>query len=120
MLQAGAMRVSRERQAVQALVRGEEICNALRLFRSATEIQILWWAVPRAAAPSRGTSPQSVEPMTSRSRMVTILAVLAFVAFLLYSTMSSQRYQCTVTVEFQGGRQTATASAATESAATEQ
>jgi hypothetical protein len=58
--------------------------------------------------------------MTSRSRMVTILAVLAFVAFLLYSTMSSQRYQCTVTVEFQGGRQTATASAATESAATEQ
>ena len=58
--------------------------------------------------------------MTSRSRTVTILAVLAFVAFLLYSTLSSQRYECTVTVEFQGGRQTATASAATESAAAEQ
>jgi hypothetical protein len=58
--------------------------------------------------------------MTSRSRTVTILAVLAFVAFLLYSTLSSQRYECTVTVEFQGGRQTATASAATAAAAAEQ
>jgi hypothetical protein len=58
--------------------------------------------------------------MTSRSRTVTILAVLAFVAFLLYSTLSSQRYQCTVTVEFKGGRQSGTASAATESAAAEQ
>jgi hypothetical protein len=58
--------------------------------------------------------------MTSRSRTVTILAVLAFVAFLLYSTLSSQRYECTVTVEFQGGRQTATASAAPQAAAAEQ
>jgi hypothetical protein len=58
--------------------------------------------------------------MTSRSRAVTILAVLAFVAFLLYSTLSSQRYECTVTVEFNGERQTATASAASESAAAEQ
>src|SRR6476619_8380229 len=74
----------------------------------------------QAASPSHGTSPLPVEPMTSRSRMVTILAVLAFVAFLLYSTMASQRYECTVTVEFQGGRQTATASAATENAAAEQ
>jgi len=57
--------------------------------------------------------------MTSRTRMVTILAVLAFAAFLLYSTMSSQRYECTVTVEFQGGRQTATASAATTAPAAE-
>jgi hypothetical protein len=58
--------------------------------------------------------------MTSRSRAVTILAVLAFVAFLLYSTLSSQRYECSVTVEFKGGRQTGTASAATETAAAEQ
>ena len=58
--------------------------------------------------------------MTSRSRTVTILAVLAFVAFLLYSTLSSQRYECTVSVEFKGGRQTATASAATEATAAEQ
>ena len=58
--------------------------------------------------------------MTTRSRTVTILAVLAFVAFLLYSTLSAQRYECTVTVEFKGGRGTATASAATEGAAAEQ
>ena len=88
-------------------------------FRAESEVQILRGPVS-ASAQSRGTSPHPVEPMTSRSRMVTILAVLAFVAFLLYSTMSSQRYQCTVTVDFQGGRQTATASAATENAAAEQ
>jgi hypothetical protein len=58
--------------------------------------------------------------MTSRSRTLAVLAVLAFVAFLLYSTLSSQRYECTVAVDFRGGRQTATASAATESAAAEQ
>ena len=67
------------------------------------------------------TSPHPYEPMTSQSRMVTILAVLAFVAFLLYSTMSVAALRMTVTVEFQGGRsQTATASAATENAAAEQ
>jgi hypothetical protein len=58
--------------------------------------------------------------MTTRSRAVTILAVLAFVAFLLYSTLASQRYECTVTVEFRGGRQSATASAASADAAAEQ
>jgi len=52
--------------------------------------------------------------------MVTILAVLAFVAFLLYSTMASQRYECTVTFEFQGGSQFVTDAAATEKAAAEQ
>ena len=88
-------------------------------FRAETEGQILRSALPETGAVPRH-SPQSVEPMTSRSRMVTILAVLAFVAFLLYSTMSSQQYECTVTVEFHGGRQTATASAATEDAAAEQ
>ena len=88
-------------------------------FRAESEVQILRGALLRHRK-SCGTSPHPVEPMTSRTRMVTILAVLAFVAFLQYSTMSSQRYQCTVTVEFQGGRQTATASAATENAAAEQ
>ena len=57
--------------------------------------------------------------MTLCSRRVTSLAVLAFVA-LLYSTLSSQRYECPVTVEFKGGRQTATASAASDGAAAEQ
>lgn len=58
--------------------------------------------------------------MTARSRTVTILAVLAFVAYLLYSTLASQRYECTVSVEFQGGRRTAIASGSSESAAAEQ
>ena len=58
--------------------------------------------------------------MTARSRTVTILVVLAFFAFLLYSTLTSQRYECTVTVEFQGSQRTATASGATEDAAAQQ
>lgn len=58
--------------------------------------------------------------MTARSRTVTILVVLAFFAFLLYSTLTSQRYECTVTVEFDGQQRTATASSATEDAAAEQ
>ena len=61
----------------------------------------------------------SLEPMTLRSRRVTILAVHAFAA-LLYSTQSSQRYEYPVTVEFKGGRQTATFSAASDGAAAEQ
>jgi hypothetical protein len=58
--------------------------------------------------------------MASRSRTVMILVVLAFAAYLLYSTLASQRYECTVTVEFQGARGTATASGATEDAAAQQ
>ena len=58
--------------------------------------------------------------MTSRSRTVTILVVLGFFAFLLWSTLSSQRTECTVTVTYQGQTRTATASAATESEALRQ
>ncbi len=58
--------------------------------------------------------------MSSRSRAVTIAVVLGFVAFLLWSTLSSQRAECTVTVEFQGATRTATASGATEADAAEQ
>ena len=57
--------------------------------------------------------------MTLRSRRVTILAVLAFVS-LLYPTLSSQRYECPVTVELKGDCRTATASAASDGAAAEQ
>jgi hypothetical protein len=88
--------------------------NPVRHFRLGLVGQILRSRFQPSLTPTlRGS-------MTSRSRTVTILAVLAFVAFLLYSTLSSQRYECTVTVEFKGGRQTGTASAATESAAAEQ
>ncbi|HET6795728.1 MAG TPA: hypothetical protein VFH40_01100 [Gemmatimonadales bacterium] len=53
--------------------------------------------VPRGAA-SRGT-------------LVGILLVLAFGAFLLWSTLASQNVECTVTVEFSGSRGSGTASA---------
>jgi len=52
--------------------------------------------------------------MTSRNRIVTIVLVVGFVLFLAWSTFSSQKAECTVTMEFGGGRNTATASAATE------
>jgi hypothetical protein len=58
--------------------------------------------------------------MTSRARTATILVVVAFVAFLLWTTLASQRVECTVTVEFQGQRRTATASAASEGEAVNQ
>ena len=55
--------------------------------------------------------------MTSRGKLLTLLAVIAFAAFLLYGTLSSQKVACTVTMEFRGARNEATASAETESAA---
>jgi hypothetical protein len=58
--------------------------------------------------------------MTSRSRTLTIALVLGFVAFLLWTTLSAQRVECTVTVEFQGNRRSATASGATEKEALDQ
>ena len=56
--------------------------------------------------------------MTSRGRVLTLLVVLAFAGFLLWSTLSSQRVQCTVTVAFKNTQNTATASAASETDAT--
>jgi hypothetical protein len=48
-------------------------------------------------------------------RLLTLLAALALGGFLLWSTLASQRVECTVTVAFEDGRNTATASAASES-----
>jgi hypothetical protein len=45
---------------------------------------------------------------------VTLLVIAGFVAFLLWSTLSSQRAECSVSVEFQGRTGTATASGASE------
>ncbi len=56
--------------------------------------------------------------MTQRGRLLTLLAVLAFGGFLLWSTLSAQRVECTVTVAFNNSRNSATASAATEADAT--
>lgn len=58
--------------------------------------------------------------MTARARTITILVLLGFAAFLLWSTLASQRVECSVTVEFRGDRRSATASAASESEAVEQ
>ncbi len=44
-----------------------------------------------------------------RSTLLTLLAVAVFAAFLLYSTLTSQRAQCAVTVEYEGRRNDATA-----------
>ena len=57
--------------------------------------------------------------MTSRGKRAALLAVIAFAAFLLYGTLSSQKVACTVTVEFNGARNEATASAESERAALE-
>jgi hypothetical protein len=55
-----------------------------------------------------------------RSTLVTIGALVALGAFLLYSTLTSQKYSCTVSVTYQGRNGTATASAASEHDAKQQ
>ena len=52
--------------------------------------------------------------MTSRGRLVALIAGLAFAAFLLWSTLASQHVECTVVVSFAGQQGSGTASAATE------
>jgi hypothetical protein len=52
--------------------------------------------------------------MTSRARTITLLLALSFVAFLLWSTLSSQRYECSVAVEFRGRSGAGSASAGSE------
>ena len=56
--------------------------------------------------------------MTKRGNLLTLLIVLAFAGFLLWSTLSSQRVECTVTVAFNNTQNTATASGASEADAT--
>jgi len=47
-----------------------------------------------------------------------MLVLLTFAGFLLWTTLSSQRVECTVTVAFNDARNSATASAASEADAT--
>ena len=51
--------------------------------------------------------------MTSRQGLM-LFVVLGFVAFLLWSTLSAQRVECMVTVEFDGRTGSGTASASSE------
>ncbi len=55
--------------------------------------------------------------MTSRARALTLILGLGFVAFLLWSTLASQRVECAVSVDFRGRAGSATASASSESGA---
>ena len=48
-----------------------------------------------------------------RGTIVTLLALAAFAAILLYNTLASQRAECRVLVEYDGQRNGATASGAT-------
>lgn len=58
--------------------------------------------------------------MTSQSkRALVALGILAFLAFLAWTTVSSQKVECQVCVEFANGRNCATASAADEKSAAE-
>ena len=50
-------------------------------------------------------------------RGLVVLAVLTFVGFLLWTTLSAQKVECEMCVEFGGARNCATATAADESEA---
>jgi hypothetical protein len=52
--------------------------------------------------------------MARNGKLVALLVVLAFAGLLLYSTLSSQRVECTVSVNFNSAENTATASGASE------
>ena len=53
------------------------------------------------------------------SRLLVVLAILAFVAVLLYGTLSAQKVECTVCVDYNGGHNCATASHSSEQEATQ-
>lgn len=50
-------------------------------------------------------------------KLIAIVVILAFVAFLAWTTASAQKVECQVCVEFGNGRNCATASAADEKSA---
>ncbi|HSE67998.1 MAG TPA: hypothetical protein VLB12_13510 [Gemmatimonadales bacterium] len=52
--------------------------------------------------------------MTAPRKILVIAAILAFVAFLAWSTLSAQKVECDVCVEFANGRNCASATAASE------
>jgi hypothetical protein len=52
--------------------------------------------------------------MMARGRALTLAVLLAFAAFLLWTTLSSQRAECSVAIEYQGRSGTGRASGASE------
>lgn len=55
----------------------------------------------------------------SRNKLLAIVGILAFIGFLAWTTVSAQKAECEVCVEFGSGRNCATATAADEAAATQ-
>jgi len=53
----------------------------------------------------------------SSKTLTTVAVILAFIAFLTYSTLSAQKSTCNVCVEYNGGRNCASASHETEAEA---
>ncbi len=49
-----------------------------------------------------------------RSTIITLVFIVAFAALLLFNTLSAQKHECSVCVEFNGRRNCATASNETE------
>lgn len=58
--------------------------------------------------------------LTRRGKLLTLLVLLAFAAFLLWSTLASQHVECTVSVTFGNSQGSGRASAATEADALQQ
>lgn len=54
-----------------------------------------------------------------RNKLLTVAVILAFAGFLLWTTLSAQKTECEVCVEFNGGRNCAKASGDTEKQAAE-
>jgi hypothetical protein len=71
----------------------------------------------RAFSPEPALTTPSGGVLTRRGRYLTLIVILAFGAFLLWTTLGSQHAECTVTASFNNARNTATASAASEAAA---
>ncbi len=63
-------------------------------------------------SPVPAASGQNGVLSMKRGRLLALVGLLAFAAFLLWSTLTSQRVECTVTVHYAGSEGTGTASAA--------
>jgi hypothetical protein len=56
-------------------------------------------------------------PSRRLQRLLVVLSVLAFIAYLAWGTLSAQKVECEICVDFANGRNCATATAETEAEA---
>ena len=79
---------------------------------------LMWWvgdATPAAGAVAFVECPK--EARNEPGSIIIIVAIIAFVGFLAWTTLSAQKATCTVCVEFNGRQNCATASHENEAAA---